>query len=178
MLALLVWLPVLGLFVNTVVGASLPPSAWGTATQVADRDHVRQVLPQGWSFFTRDPREPRVFAYGKLDSGEWRELSRGSVNSYRGAFGLHRGARAHGLELGLLLAELEGGTWIDCGRGEHPPCLDSLESATGTVENQAARPVLCGTVGLVSQEPVPWAWRGRDSVRMPLQGMVVEVACP
>lgn len=177
-LALMLWLPLVGWLVSTTTVNALPHSAWETATEPVAVKEMRELLPQGWAFFTRDAQEPRVSVYRYVD-GQWTSAEAPPNNSPRYWFGLNRGARPHASEVGFISAGVAGTDWAECGRGDHVACLASLAPVPGlVVENSGTRPTVCGTVGLVVQDPVPWAWRNSDEpVRMPLSGVVVEVTC-
>lgn len=177
-LALMLWLPLVGWLVSTTTVTALPHSAWETATDAVSVKDMRQLLPQGWAFFTRDAQESRLYTYRHVD-GEWVSAEAPPNNSPRYWFGLNRGARPHAAEVASISAGVPADEWTDCGRGDHVACLSSLEPVPGlVVANGGTRPTVCGTVGLVVQDPVPWAWRSsKETVQMPLTGVVVEVTC-
>lgn len=156
-----------------VVHAALPynplrlPYAHALRTQV--------WAPEGWAFFTRNPREPRPFLY-RLDGATWASASLGPHARASNAFGMNRRARAQGVELGLLLEGVPSRSWKRC---EEAPlgCLDAAPAAA-RVANRSPRPSLCGTIGVVRQAPVPWAWaRAPKPVVMPSNVIRLEVSC-
>lgn len=139
--------------------------------------NARTLVPQGWGFFTRSPREPDLSPY-VLDtaSGEWTDVSDAPHSEARNVFGLRRASKAQRVELALVRSGVPKEAWSDCD-GEPFDCLDRAQTL-GPVTNGSPHPTICGTVGLVSQEPVPWAWArsGRDVV-MPSRVARVEVEC-
>lgn len=80
-----------------VADASMGPNAFSLPFQ---SDLVRQVLPQKWEFFTRDPREPNPRVY---EDGFYRQNRL-----------FDRSDRAYSLELGLVLNEVPGRAWQSC----------------------------------------------------------------
>lgn len=177
-LALLLWLPVLVWLVSTSSVLSLPHSAWRSATDPLVVEDMRRVFPQGWAFFTRDPQEPQTHLYVHSVDG-WEAASRPAPTAVRSLFGLNRGARLYDHEVGLVMSAIPPTGWAECDQEDHIRCLGSLEPVPDlVVDNPFDPPQLCGTLGMLQQEPVPWAWReDAEAVQMPVVGAVVEVSC-
>jgi antimicrobial peptide system SdpA family protein len=136
---------------------------------------LRQLLPQGWAFFTRDPQEKRLAVYAETAQG-WVTATPGSHASWAYALGFNRRSRVHGVEVALLLASLRRVPWHAC---EQQPtiCLTALKEVH-TVANPSPRPAFCGTIGIVRQEPIPWAWaRSATPITMPSDILKVDVQC-
>ncbi len=159
--------------IANVVYPMLPYSAVDMPTSRA----IKPTLwaPQGWAFFTKDPREQRAFLYQRLH-GRWTDLKKAPHAEPRNAFGLNRASRAQGVELALLMQSVPAAAWRDC-NGDPRACFSSAATAPA-VRNVSPRPTVCGTVALVFQAPVPWAWAGsRRPVHMPSRYAVVEASC-
>lgn len=139
--------------------------------------NARRLVPQGWGFFTRSPREADLEPYA-LDeaTGEWTRVSRAPHSEPRNVFGLRRASKGQRIELALVRSTVPKEAWSDC-EGDPFDCLDGSETS-GPVANTSPGPTVCGIVGLVSQEPVPWAWARSDAgVEMPSRVARVEVTC-
>lgn len=133
------------------------------------------LLPQGWAFFTKSPRDVNFFIYRPRTSG-WSSAYAGPLARPRNAFGLNRLSRAQGVEFGLLTRELKGASWRPC-TVSPKGCL-SRYGPPVRVRNPSPQPLLCGTYGFVEQRPVPWAWaRSRGEFDMPSRSLVIEAAC-
>lgn len=157
--------------VYAVVGV-LPQAAL-TLPAVA---RVRMVLPEGWAFFTRDPREPDVDVLAWRD-GAWTPALRRPLSSARNLFGLSRAGRAQSVELGILVDGLKGVELSSC-RGALERCADDLPPATVTIANAQGARTICGDVLVVVREPIPWAWAAvTPRVQMPAKVVRVEVTC-
>ena len=139
-----------------------------------DRNFIRTFTPQGWAFFTRDPREERFSVYGN-DDDAWRPLLAMPLASAENMFGLSRVGRANAVEYGMLYADIPAETWTEC-RGSHAACLDQLQTSA-TLDNAAPVPAICGDVGVVVQPPVPWVWSRNERIEMPLRAVRVRVRC-
>jgi antimicrobial peptide system SdpA family protein len=140
-----------------------------------DQLQTRVWFPQGWGFFTRDPREEDIAVHVRDAAGAWRPAGIGPNSRPRYVLGLDRAPRAQGVELGLLMAELPTKAWQPCPHADAGPCLEALPVAA-TVTNPTPGPSLCGTVGVVLRPPVPWAW-ARSRQWMPARVARLEVRC-
>lgn len=133
-------------------------------------------MPEGWAFFTRDPRSERVY-YFVYNGATWVDASVGPQSRASNFFGLNRRARAQNVEAGLLLNEQRvREAWRVCERS--PSSCLAPAYAVNAVTNASPRPTLCGLVGVARQRPIPWAWRrSRDRVVMPSVAVTLEVTC-
>lgn len=134
-------------------------------------------MPQGFAFFTRDPQEPKMRLYA-FEGGEWQSISLSPYSRPSNFFGLDRKPRAQLTEYALLLNR--GGAtpnkWSDC---EDTPvsCLRRVP-VTDTLKNIDPAPTLCGIVGFVRQDPVPWAWsESRENITMPSEILKLKIQC-
>ena len=132
--------------------------------------------PEGWAFFTKDPREPILVPYALGSDGVWRPAAVGSYGEARNFFGADRTPRAQGVEMGLLSSRLSPSFWASCD--------DRVETCLGragtwlVVSNASPRPTLCGKIALTRQEPLPWAWASaRTLTTMPSTFVLVDVRC-
>lgn len=136
---------------------------------------IATMLPEGWAFFTRDPREPRTWIYARGPRG-WAKNSLWPHSRLRNLFGLNRESRSQGVELGSFLNWMNGRRWAKC-HDEVTTCLERVP-VLARLRNRYERPTLCGTVGLVMQPPVPWAWStSPHEVIMPSAVVKLEITC-
>ena len=171
-LAILLGWPVIALYAASM---ALPFSP----AELPYRQELKTHLwaPQGWSFFTRDPREPRLLPYVKTERG-WRYAMLGPHSEPSNTFGFNRASRAQGVEMGLLSESItkQKFDWASC-EEELITCFDRA-SVAGTIDNTSPSPTLCGEVGLAQQEPMPWAWsRNRHKISMPSKILTVQIKC-
>jgi antimicrobial peptide system SdpA family protein len=125
---------------------------------------MRQLFPQGWSFFTRDAREETYSAYTQVD-GVWTLVSPISGSSPRFGFGVNRGARLVDGDIArIAVATPSSGSlddaWTACDPGETVgDCVrrnDVQSDATQTLN-----PLIqdtCGEVLIAKVEPIPWSY--------------------
>ena len=133
-------------------------------------------IPEGWAFFTRDPREERLLTMRREEDGHWDLGLARSQRALPVCLRPEPRPRAQGVETGLLVGEIPGSAWASC--KETPVrCLDGA-SAPRTVRNPSPDPQLCGSLGFVMQKPVPWAWsRSAEKITMPSRVARLEVTC-
>jgi antimicrobial peptide system SdpA family protein len=127
------------------------------------------LAPQGWAFFTRDPRERDMLMFVKTDAG-WLDASLGPNASLQNLGGISRNARGQGIEVGMLVTRLPPEAWTRCRARHVKACLDEARGHL-TLPNLYPRPTLCADeVALVLVSPTPWAWSGHS--RTTLQAKV------
>jgi antimicrobial peptide system SdpA family protein len=136
---------------------------------------VRSLTPEGWAFFTRNPREKQISAYRRVN-GTWESVDIGPNGSVANLFGLDRSTHTQSVEVSALLAHVRGRDFHSC-RGTPSACLEGVPPIA-SFASPVPHPSLCGEVGIMSREPVPWAWSHvRPSIVMPSDTLVLEVKC-
>lgn len=152
---------------------SLPHNPVGGA--IPDRIGIRIFIPEGWAFFTKDPRD-RQFQVFSERGGRWVPAMRMPVARPGNLFGIDRAARAQGVELGMILQKVPDAAWAECA-SDDAVCLRAA-SADFEIRNDLPTPTLCGRIGIVLREPVPWAWRSsRDEIHMPALAARLRIRC-
>lgn len=129
-----------------IVGLSQIPPNVLLGAESPMREPVGSVLPQGWAFFTRDPRTPIMTPLGAKPS----ELE----HSARRFLPFDRSVRTIEGELTIVGGEA---VWSECPVSVSS-CDDALVSRQALVNNHVGRR-LCGAMVLTRREPVPFAWR-------------------
>lgn len=143
---------------------------------LAKASRVRFFIPQGWKFFTRNPREEEITAFRKNIRGEWSSALLPAIASSSNLFGIKRNTRAQGIEIGMILASTKKEWWIRC-KERFDICIDKT-TTTGSIPNKSPNATLCGEIVLVRQQTVPWAWsRAKKPVVMPSQLVRVDLSC-
>jgi antimicrobial peptide system SdpA family protein len=173
-LALVLFLVGVAIF-SYAVHAPMPANAVSLPGERSMKLSIQQLLPQGWAFFTRNPREPDLLLFTLDRDGQWRDAMRPPHAEPRNAFGFARASRTQGVEAGVLISRLTDQRWQEC-RILPVDCL--RRAPTVTVANPTPKPTVCGDIGLVSQPPVPWAWsRSGRTVTMPSTVIRLVVSC-
>ncbi|MEM4379996.1 MAG: SdpA family antimicrobial peptide system protein [Thermoplasmatales archaeon] len=135
---------------------------------------ARDFLPEGFAFFTRDPREERPYLY-ELKDGMIELVTKPNA-SPSNLFGISRKQRAMHFELGSLITALSDQEWNTCATTfNYCLSMDSVKSYE--IRNSTPNPILCGTYYLKSIKPVPWAWRNSFRGEMPHKFVKIKVRC-
>ena len=168
----------LGVFWSMVALYALHPALSFNPLHLPFESDLRMErwTPEGWKFFTRNPREDHSILLGREKDGTWKNLGLGPNFTWRTYLGFGRLPRAQGIELGLLMHNIPKANFVSC-TDLPEKCLDSVEHSVD-LTNVSPAPTLCGTVGFVMQKQVPWAWsRLPLPTPMPSRVMRLEVKC-
>ncbi len=133
---------------------------------------TRILLPEGWAFFTANPRTVYPEAY-EYSAGRWARQG-GSLAVPSDLFGLDRSARARSSEIALILQDVPSTQWRPCSI-DPVRCLAASPVSVHLVNASALRN-LCGDIGFVQQQVLPWAWRDTGTI-MPSLVLRAEVSC-
>lgn len=165
--------------VAVVAFASLPVKEHATGVTADGLRVVSEVVPQGWGFFTRDPREPITQAWVQSTSGGWQPSTRGPNASLRNAFGLDRSSRLDEYNVSQVLGKKDTDRlWTDCTGSSIRRCAQRAESKHGVqrwrVEGHDPR--LCGNVLFLEVDPIPIDFAGLQ-YDPPTKAIRAEVSC-
>lgn len=148
------------LLVAAVVVTATPQAVMTVPVVERASSFVAQVLPQGWSFFTKPPQTPRYRLLTSEDDGLRDVLASHSVDASV-VFGLHRGFRNVAAEREMVERHLADETLVACPSGAVAQCVRGLDIShpLHTMTTSVRQPRLCGTFYVTAADPVPWAWR-------------------
>lgn len=135
---------------------------------------IQFLFPQGWAFFTKDPREEHTIFY-KIDKNNLQELDfkNGAMNS---SFGISRKNRIMLIEIAQIVNQIDSVSWVDLKSKED---LNTYKDTTKSLEvinfvNKAE--LENGDYMIVKQRPVPWSWReNKDNLFMPAKGVKIKL---
>lgn len=133
------------------------------------------IMPQGWAFFTRNPREENYFIYQKVE-GKYQQVIQSNC-SRSNLFGTARKSRVQSVELGDILAKVDGHEWLSCPEGiGQSRAVDTLTEVL--VLNRVETPTICGLYYIEKKEPVPWAWgKYYKEIAMPSSVIKIHTIC-
>jgi antimicrobial peptide system SdpA family protein len=164
-----------------VLQASLPHNAFPLPFQHAI--YVKQFVPEGWAFFTRSPRTVYPVVYKPDADGRWSRWSTLSLATPSQAMGLNRSRRAEGTQVALILQDVPASAWTACSdvpatclARTAQPAQPAQSVQPLTLTNDSTHRSICGLVGFVRQDVLPWAWRDSGTT-MPSRVMVARVTC-
>jgi antimicrobial peptide system SdpA family protein len=138
---------------------------------------VQAYSPQGWAFFTRNPREAWRRTY-RVDPDK--TLHSEDVADYRGApwNGLDRSKRNRGIMAEQVAGQIPKDAWRNC-KSSAEQCMLEYDRAVVHATLQANDTTgLCGRLLFQEAQTVPWAWRASyHRVNMPSRVAMVDVKC-
>jgi antimicrobial peptide system SdpA family protein len=117
------------------------------------------LLPQGWAFFTKSPRDPILTAYEFDARGRAYRIPEITASDVRNLFGVNRRGRAIGTELALLLDLVPPDQWVECGSTSGDCVAGVRVGDPPRVASPVPGPRLCGEVVLAEESVVPYAYR-------------------
>jgi antimicrobial peptide system SdpA family protein len=148
------------------VHAVLPTNVLELPFRQSVAEPVHHVLPQGWAFFTKSPRDPILTAYEFDAQGRPRRVPEISSPDHRNLFGVNRRGRAIGTELAHLLDAVPSDRWVECEPADDQ-CLTRLRTgAPYRVVSPVPGPRLCGEVVFAIETVVPYSYRNLVDQRL------------
>ena len=164
-----------GLVVVLVLFGSVPESPFPWTPE--ERLTLTALAPEGWAFFTRNPREPVQELYRRRN-GEWVPYERANF-SVHNWLGMKRLSTIENVELQHLLRKAgPDSTWTQCS-DDLQACRRTHELYTVQVKNTTATRRFCDSLLVRKHKPVPWAWSDAASpVVMPSSVVQLNISCP
>jgi antimicrobial peptide system SdpA family protein len=139
----------------------------------ASKNTLRYLIPEGWGFFTRNPREATYLIFRETN-GELKPFVEANASPSR-LFGAQRSGRSTMVELGLLIQGLKKKDLVECKKDIRQFVQDTV-LVPRNIQNPTPKPFLCGKFWIQLIEPVPWAW-SKMAVIMPSKVVYINVVC-
>lgn len=142
---------------------------------VDEQNLFKTIYPQGWGFFSKNPREEMINVY-EMES--FKQAVSWPNNNIKNFFGLYRFGRAQGIELGYLIDQIPPSIkWITCNEALST-CFGKISTKL-KLNNDFSYATLCGSLGLTKETVLPWAWGkpGESNISKETKVLRVEVEC-
>ncbi|WP_294302530.1 SdpA family antimicrobial peptide system protein [uncultured Chryseobacterium sp.] len=109
-----------------------------------------KISPQGWGFFTKNPREENVYIYS-IHNGQLKsEITQNS--SYKNFFGISKKSRMIGFEVSMILGQLKNTKWSKYTQNFNTLPLQQIDSKNlHYLKN--------GKYILIKEKVPPYTWR-------------------
>ena len=117
--------------------------------------NLQTIIPQGWAFFTRSPREEMNYYY-RIEEDALVLQPYQNAN-WKTALGTSRMGRVKSMELAALNSMVQPEDWYHCDKGI-AVCDDWKTLPRVALRNGFRHPQICGELILEKKEIVPWAW--------------------
>lgn len=123
------------------------------------------IFPEGWAFFTKDPKEEEFLLYRVTGNNEHFTKETNICGSAKYLFGIKRTARMQLHELGAFRNYISEKNWITIsGTLEaNMKKVDSLNEVT--IVNPSKSPFYCGIFIVQGIKPLTWAWAKNSDLK-------------
>jgi antimicrobial peptide system SdpA family protein len=155
--------------------AYLPSNPLSPQWTLAQQSAFKQVVPEGWGFFTKSQRDEYFTTFRMSDGKTWKESFFGPQSEPASWFGFSRVARSEGLEFGLVTADLSGSAYTSCSDALET-CFAHLPKPRRVVD-KSPHPLMCGKMLVVWEKPIPWSWTGFKHVTQSSRIANLDVRC-
>jgi antimicrobial peptide system SdpA family protein len=119
------------------------------------------LFPEGWSFFTRSPREELADIY-KISEDKSIDKISSQCASPGNFYGISRKSRKIGMELSTIVSKINDSSWVQMDISKAG--TDSLPVLSIPLDSEAEY-LLKGNYILKAETPVPWAWSGNKNTK-------------
>ncbi len=130
------------------------------------------VFPQGWAFFTRNPKEEVLQLY-KMEGDKLVLVNNSASLSFKDFFGFKRQTRKVSAELAEIIKKVPTQSWKEHRGGEISEVLKKLV-LSDTVSNIFTEKLLSGEYIIYRSKRVPWAW-SKSNVKLPYRAVKIYV---
>ncbi|MGO4875593.1 SdpA family antimicrobial peptide system protein [Pedobacter psychrotolerans] len=153
-----------GLLILTVFFSSLPSNPMNLALKRPKA--FLALVPEGWAFFTRSPREAQILIYAC--QGNKLTLLEHRHSSYRNLLGLNRRVTKLFGELQFIKRQIKDYQYADTKFNYQSGKIQGVPGHVVEVKNQMDYPILMGQYVVVYQKAIPWSWyRSNENIDMP-----------
>ncbi len=130
----------------------------------SNAQEINSLFPQGWAFFTRDPREEIIRLY-EQEEKDYIYLNKSSSLLVADIFGIKRHKRRLSSELAEIIKKIPSKSWMSY---ENEKLFESMSllKVTDTLKNEFKNNILKGEKIIYRSKRVPWAWSS-SNVKMP-----------
>lgn len=138
--------------------------------KASNKNSAFQMIPQGWGFFTRNPREEKLIVYKKIDNS-LKKVTQPNF-SKQNLFGLSRKGRMRQMQIGNLILPYYR-YMQPC---EHKDLMKCNPDSVFVVKNPFEYPILQGEYLIQKQATLPWAWsKSRKDQFNPYEILMIHV---
>lgn len=131
------------------------------------------LAPQGWGFFTRNPREPRLDVYTINSQGQPEKFIKQNFRA-GSLFGSNKTGRVRTMELSHILKLVPDSAWL-ANAGNFIPSLPGAACITVPYTNKI-KAFPRGEYALVFTDCLPWAWaKNAATARIPFKLIKVKI---
>ena len=135
--------------------------------------YSHSILPQGWEFFTLNPRSEYIVVY-KVEKGRliMEDFKSSAPNSY---FGISKINRIRNIELEYLISTIDNNQYTTCNKIDSLVILKNILPIYKMTNNTNVKTLL-GEFLIRKTTPIPWAWhRNNKNLFMPSKVIRIKI---
>ncbi len=156
-ISIVVFVASLLLYFALLVNSSDTTVSFSTSTKMWNR----YILPEGWSFFTKSPRDKELSIY-KIDKNQIQPFVKNAF-SLKYLFGLNRRSRTVTTDLTIIYADLSKDlTWLDITNFNNEISLSDTINIPSFKYNFKKPALDKGKYLILKKEITPWAYWSKD----------------
>jgi antimicrobial peptide system SdpA family protein len=135
---------------------------------------MNTLLPEGWAFFTRNPREEQLSIYTINKDKSISFVSMKNMEA-KNLFGLNRVSRYTLDKMGTVIGQLPNGYWKTIINSDSLNFhIDSLSIFSVKI----SRPALCGKYLIEKKPTMPWSYYSSSkNIHLPSKYIIVKFDC-
>ena len=123
-----------------------------TGSTFVYKKYINAVVPEGWGFFTKDPREDMTEIYVQ-ENGQMKRIDFLN-NDLRNWFGLSRKSRRVAMDVGIIYEQIKNETFhASLKEADENPVEIKFWERLYALQNYST-----GELYFVQKEYTPWAW--------------------
>lgn len=138
---------------------------------------MKYLIPQGWSFFTKNPREEEIYIYDLSNSLNTKiKLNNIQLNQL---FGIKRENRIIYTKTSTVFQNIDASLLIDF-KGDALGFIQKEENmkTLNEVSVNVRKPSLCGKYLIEVKQPIAWSWLSiKSKVKMPSKLIIIDFKC-
>lgn len=135
--------------------------------------HLLSLTPQGWGFFTRNPREENIIMY-KFDEKDSVVKITDKNFSFNNYFGLSRKQRYEAIQMSALLSDIKEEEFVKCNEISVQNCDINKVIISNNTKNK--NNYFKGTYFLKKEKAIPWAWsKSKEKLKNPYKVIEIEI---
>jgi len=138
---------------------------------------IFKIMPQGWAFFTRSPRESQIQLLKILPDGKLDKVNHYHAH-YSNAFGTNRKTTMLLTQLSTVYKQIPDSLFKDSNCNiQYDRYFSTHDSITTDIElkNEFDIKYLSGEYYLLVQDIIPWAWTPKYTVDMPCKFVKIAI---
>jgi len=150
-----------------LIGQNVYQESYSNSTQKT----INSILPQGWGFFTRNPKETKYRIY--LMKGNELQIVNRKNSSSSNAFGLSRKYRRFGYEFTKIYTSIKSKRWNKVNTQEIPKLKQNI-SDTVYIDSSFLL-IKEGSYLIEKYENIPWAWSNKLSEERIIEYICIQI---